>query len=228
VFAIQFLETELSQIVSIVQDQNLSLELIGLLLTIRVTLRERIMAIEVEVSEFQKLAPSRLRLKLELENTYQRASIEEYITQLAAFCGLSRNDVIVESVRPGSTFAEVAVAVVAFVPDIVRFVKYSLSFATVTLLQIGKLRDAYKSLTTSGQKSAKAVKAAKPAKAAKTVARSGRSARKSGNELQLTSVAKEIAGDKLDSARPVEIFVDTVGERVLIVGGKARVTISVV
>jgi hypothetical protein len=228
VFTIQLFERELSQIVADVRDHEQSLELIGLLLTVRVTLRERILAIEEEVSELHEVPPSRLRLKMELENTYQRGSIDEYATQLAAFCGLSREHVVVESVRPGSTLAEVAITVAAFIPDIVRFIKYSLSFATVTLLQAGKLRDAYKSLVGGGGKSAKASKTLKPARATKTIARSGSKTKRSRKEIQATNVAKEMAGDKLDKARPVEIFVDTAGERVLIVGGKARVTISVV
>lgn len=228
VFALQLLEGELSRVVSVIHDRDQSLDLIGLILTIRVALRERLMAVEEEASGFREVIPSKLRLQLEFENTYQRASIEEYKNQLAAFCGLSPGAVSLISFRTGSTFAEVVIATAAFVPDIVRFVKYSLSFATVTLLQVGKLRDAYRSLTAGGAKPSKALKAVKGAKARKSISPSGGRARKGRKELPSESVVKEIAGEKLESAKPVEVFVDTAGERVLVVGGKIRVIISVI
>jgi uncharacterized protein YjbI with pentapeptide repeats len=228
VFALQLLESKLSQIVSVVQDRDQTLDFIGLILTIRLALRERVMAIEEEAAEFQEVIPSRLRIQLEFENTYERDSIEAYKDLLADFCGLSPDDVNIQSVRTGSTFAEVFIAAAVFVPDIVRFIKYSLSFATVTLLQLGKLRDAYRSLKSGGAKRGKALKAVKGAKAVKSLSTSGSRTRKHQKELPAESVMKEITGEKLESAKPVEVFVDAAQDRVLVVGGKVRVTISVV
>jgi Pentapeptide repeats (8 copies) len=228
VFAIQLLESELTRIAALIKDPDQALEMISLILPLRVALRERVMAVENEVSELSEILPSKLRLQLEFENTYQRDSIDEYMNQMAAYCGLSNNNVTVEGIRPGSTFAEVVITAATFIPDLVRFLKYSLSLATVTLLQMGKLRDAYRSLTSGSAKPAKAVKAVKTAKATKSISQLGGRARKGRKELLSESVAKEITGNKLDSAKPVEIFVDTAGERVLIVGGKARVTISII
>jgi hypothetical protein len=228
VFALQLLEGELSRIVSGIQDRDQTLDLIGFILTIRLALRERVIAVEEEASEFQEVIPSKLRLQLEFENTYERTSIEEYKNLLADFCGLSQDDVSVHSFRTGSTFAEVFIATAVFVPDIVRFIKYSLSFATVTLLQLGKLRDAYRSLKSGGAKPRKALKAEKGAKTGKSISQTGDGTRRRQKELPSESIMKEIAGEKLESAKPVEVFVDTAQERVLVVGGKIRVIISVI
>jgi hypothetical protein len=220
VFAIQLLESELSKIASAAQDGDQALELIGLILPLRVALRERVMAVDEEVSEFLEFPPSKLRLQFDFEETYQLEVIDEYMEQLAAYCGLSRNAVTIGSIRPGSTFVEAVIAAAVFVPDIVRFIKYSLSFVTVSLTQTVKIRDAYRNLTSGKTKPAKTLKASK------SISQSGTRARKSQKGMPSVSIAKEITGDKLESAKPVEIFVDMAREKVLVVGGKVRVTIS--
>jgi hypothetical protein len=68
----------------------------------------------------------------------------------------------------------------------------------------------------------------KGAKARKSISSSSGRDRKGQKELLSESVVKEIAGEKLESAKPVEVFVDTAGERVLVVSGKVRVIISVI
>lgn len=218
VFAIQLLDEELSRVAALMRRQEQALELISLILTLRVALRERISNVEEEVSSFSDLPPSRLRLQMEFENTYDRESIDEYANQMATYCRLSRDKVVLESVREGSTIAELFVAASAFVPDVFRFIKYSLSFATISLVQARKLREAYTHLASDSPK---------PRKAATQIARSkSRSAKK--REQPSGIVTNEIIGARSDDTKPIEIFVDAVRERVLVVDGRVRVTISMV
>src|SRR5205807_2063818 len=97
-------------------------------------------------------------------------------------------------------------------------IKYSLSFATISLVQVRNLREAYTRLVSEG---------AKPRKAATQIARS-RSRSKKRKEQASGIVTNEIIGARSEDAKPIEIFVDAVRERVLVVDGRVRVTISMV
>src|SRR6266852_3589650 len=173
-----------------------ALELISLILTLRVALRERVANVEEEVSSFSDLRPSQLRLQMEFDNTYERESIDEYANQMATYCRLPRNNVVLESVRKGSTVVELFVAASAFVPDVFRFIKYSLSFATISLVQARKVREAYGRLVSDNPK---------PEKAVTQVARSRRPSAAKRRAQPSGIVTNEIIGARSDDTKPIEI-----------------------
>jgi hypothetical protein len=225
VFSIQLLDDELSRMVALFKDRDQILELMGLILTLRVTLREKVEAVEKEVSDLQDPTSSRLRVSMQFEKTYSRETIEDYAAQLASYCGLSQGQVVIQSVRQGSTIAEISIAAAAFIPDVLRFVKYSLSFATVTLVQASKLRDAYRLVKAAEAKPAKAIRTIKPKESrATSQVRSTTPTKSSTAEIATRDLLNTISED----TKPIEIFVDRVRERVLIVDGRVTVSITVI
>lgn len=225
VFSIQLLEDELSRMVALFKDRDQILELMGLILTLRVALRAKVEGVEEEVSDLQDTTRSRLRVRMEFENTYASSVIEDYAAQLATYCGISQGQVVIEKVLQGSTVAEIVVTAAAFIPDVLRFVKYSMSFATVTLVQAGKLRDAYRMVKGAETKPAKAIRTLRRKElGSKSRVRPATRPKSPSSEI----AAKNLLSTMSEDTKPIEIFVDRVKERVLIVDGKVRVAISVI
>jgi hypothetical protein len=217
VLAIQLFESTLSRSASCVQDRNHALELLSLLLTFRASLRESVTSIEQEIASIPQMLTRDLRIRMEFDASYGRASVEDYLRQMATYCHLASESIIIESLQSGSTIVEALIAGVAQVPEIVRFIRYSLSLATVTVRQAGKLRKEYSRL---GKPSANRRKVARVVAGSRSVGKRRRL------EPSMENVTKEIVGVKLENAKSIEVFVDSMNDRVLVVDGRVRVTIS--
>jgi pentapeptide repeat protein len=214
VFGIQLLHAALSREASTIRNRDEGLELLSLVLALRLALREGIEEVEEQLRDIPHASTQKLRLLLEFDDTYDRAALEDYLDQMATYCQLPATGIVIERLTEGSTIVDVAIVAATYVTDIFRFIKYSLSLATVTLTQAGKLRKEYSRLTEGAK-----AKASKPA-------RQSSKNPKAQPAVQLAQhAAAEIIGTRLESVKPIEVFVDTSRERVLVVGGKVRVTI---
>jgi uncharacterized protein YjbI with pentapeptide repeats len=217
VFGLQLLERALSRAASVIHDRDHALDLLSLLLSVRASLRGSIVSVEQQVANVPTVLTRDLRLRMEFEHSYQRTSIEDYLHQMAAYCHLPRERFIVESFQVGSTIADVLIMGSAYVADVFRFIGYSLSLATVTIKQAGKLRAEYSRL---------AKPASKQKKAAKVVARSSPVGKRRRSAPSIENMTNELVGVKLENAKPIEIFVDAMNERVLVVDGRVSVRIT--
>ena len=158
VFAIQLLENAFSQKASLIDDRDQVLELLSLVLALRVGLRERVAGVDEQLSDIPRLPSSEVRLKLEFDHTYTRTTIEDYMDQMASYCRLPKKQILIEGIRPGSTIVDILITGSAYVGDLFRFLKYSLSLATVTVNQADKLKKAYSGLTKVSKKKADVAK----------------------------------------------------------------------
>ena len=216
VFAIQLLERALSRNASGVQNRDHALELMSLLLTVRTALRESVVSIEKDLAQVTPALARNVRLKMEFDHCYEQPTIENYLQQLTTYCRLPSDGIVIERLHSGSTILDAVIAGSVYVADICRFVRYSLSLATVSIKQAGQLRREYSHLT----------KATSRRKKVARVVASGISARKQLQVPSAESVSKELVGAKLENSKAIEVFVDTMNERVLVVDGRVRVTIT--
>jgi hypothetical protein len=221
IFGIQFLEKQLSEAASSVRDRDQALQCFSLILSLRMALRDRIATVNEELStippEFSKLL-----LKMEFANSYTRAIADNYLQQLATFCNIAPTDVVVRDLKTGSTFLDVLITTPTLITDVIRFIRYSLSLATVTISDIDRLSKAFSKLKG---------KSTKRKNVSKT--RTGNPMRTNRKQHAISStvpetVAQEMVGIRPGEAKPIEVFVDTAKERVLVVDGRVKVTISLV
>lgn len=216
VFAIQLFHDSIAQRAVFINDSEEGLDILSLVLALRVALRERITAIEEEVAEYRGQEVSKLKIQMLFENTYSRSEIEQYLGHLAAYCAMGPTAIKVDVFKSGSTFVDLSVTVATYLMDVVRFLRYSLPMAKVTLSEAGKVKKEF------GRLVAPSVKRA-PTK--RTGTRSRAMVRKVEHH-PTQSTASEIMGEQLESAKPIEVFVDAIREQVLVVNGKVRVTIN--
>lgn len=214
VFGMRLLEANLSQLANAVRDRSQALELLQLILALRVSLRDQVSAIDNEATAMARTGlVQRLRVSLAFENSYDRKAIEDYLDQLRRFCRLTARSVKIATIEQGSTIGDVAIVASTYLTDVVKFIKYSLSLATITLTQTRRLKSEYKKLRRSSR-----------AAATSPLAKERRSRTVALANSQ--SLVKEVVGAETTVAKPIEVFVDAVGDRVLVVGGKVKVTIT--
>jgi hypothetical protein len=220
VFGIQLLERALSRNATGVNDRDHALELLSLLLAVRASLRERISSVEREVKDLPEFSGGYLRIRLEFDQNHQRASIDDYTVQMATYCHLSEDKLILESLQSGSTLVDLLITGSTCLADVFRFIRYSLSFATVAIMQAGRLKREYSRLS-EGPVKRKSKKTARVMAAGNSTGK-----RRAISEPSVANVTKEIIGVRLETAKPIEVFVDAMKEQVLIVDGRVRVTIT--
>jgi uncharacterized protein YjbI with pentapeptide repeats len=216
VLAIHLLDVAASGLATSTDDRDQALELISLVFSLRLALRQRVVAIDAQVRRIEAGPYSQMRLKLEFENAYTRDRINAYLDQLGAYCSVSRGAIVLEHFGAGSTIVEVLLATLVPVADVFRFIKYSLSLATVTIHQVGKLKRAYSDLVGRPRR---------PRALAKPSRRSPALAHKGDVVVSPATVAGEMLGARPTGCGPIEIVVDTARERVLVVEGRVKVTI---
>jgi Pentapeptide repeats (9 copies) len=223
VFGIQYLYNEVASRVGSLHDRPAMTEGLSFIMSLRISLRERLSLVQRELGEAQRAYPGALvkRASLVFEGTYSIASIKDYILQLRTFlCLPVENGVEILGYRTGSTFFELLLAAPTQVIDLLKFFKYSLALLTITLKEATELKGAVVKL--------------KEDRAPK-VARGGAHRReKRVTDASLAGVthrgyerasAQEIMATPLRDGKPIEVFVDSFREKVLVVGGKARITI---
>jgi uncharacterized protein YjbI with pentapeptide repeats len=220
VFTIKLLESAFSDIASRVIDRDQALQLFSLILNLRLALRQQIADISTDIA-IMPAVPSKMRLKMHFENEYHKAELQDYLQQMANYCGISSDLVVLENVQRGSTIAEAIVAAPILVTEVVRFIRYSLSLATVTVLQGAKLRKAFTSLTGAGT-ARKRIATPKTGGRSRTL----RGSKKAGQSMG--AITSEMVGIKSDEAKQIEIFVDKAKDRILVVDGRVRVSISLI
>jgi hypothetical protein len=196
VFALQLLDEELSRSALRIKDRDHALQFFGLLMSLRVALRESLGAIEADLRELPALVTPNIVLNFEFENTYERTAADDYLGQLTAFCGNRRSDVVVREFRQGSTPIEAILKAAAPLLDVVRFIRCSLSLATVTVKQGTKLKKEFVKLR--GERDRK----------------KSRRRRASPKSTQAIAATQATVGARMDEAKPVEIFVERTGSRV--------------
>ena len=217
IFGIRLLEATASRMAASTEDRDHALELVGLVFSLRLALRNRLAHVDARVAQISMPQRSRLQLKLEFENTYDRGAIEKYLSLLRNYCRLSDKDVTLAAFAHGSTIVDVVVASMVSVPELFRFIGYSLSLATMTVRKFGQLKRAYSDAGSSSRKSVSPFP--------KSTRRSTALAKARDLSVSAASVASEMVGTRPPGAGPIEVFVDTAKERVLVVDGRVRVTI---
>jgi hypothetical protein len=160
------------------------------------------------------MSAQRITMKMEFTPTFERRVIEEYLKLLADYCNISPAEILVSGFKQGSTIVDFIIRASTSLTDVLRFLKYSLSMATITLNETNKLRMAYGALKSEPARFKRTLKPRIPKLKAKI-----------RKENSSESVANEIIGARLEESRSMEIFVDKAKERVLIVDGKVKITI---
>jgi len=211
VFSIKALEKALSEEASRLRSQDQMLELFNILLTFRLGLRQRVNAIEDELTKCPSRPSLALKVFLEFEETFSRPQIDEYLALLAQYCAIANSSIDLRRFEQGSTFVEFVLGSKTLLVEVLRFLKYSMPIVTCTLKEAGKSRKAFAEL-----------KSPKP----ELVRRAKKQRRRqSRTETLSQSVVSEITGTNLQESAQIEVFVDKAKERVLVVGGKVKVTI---
>jgi hypothetical protein len=215
IFSIEIMERELSERTRFIQNRDQALQLFSLILNLRVALRERMTTVERELTELPPFVAHHLTVHMEFYRTFELKAIEEYLRLMADYCGIPSTGISINSFKQGSTIVDFIVSASTSLTGVLRFMKYSLSMATITLNETSKLRKAYAALRTESGPQGNAVK--------KRVSKKAKLKRH--KEIPSESVANEIMGNRSEESRPMEIFVDRAKEKVLLIDGKVRITI---
>jgi uncharacterized protein YjbI with pentapeptide repeats len=219
VFTIQFLDATVSSRASDLRDRRQMLEIMSLALGLRVALRDEIALIDQELSHVADSSGRELSLRMEFQNTYQRSDVIDYLAQMAAYCHISAANIRIEDFHQGSTFIDALVAAGTQLAEVFRFIRYSLSLATVTVSQAGKLKKECDRLSNNP----KGERRRAPAQSRNAAVRASK-----GNHLASArrDVSKEVMGFRSEAVKSIEVFVDTANERVLVLDGRVQVTIT--
>lgn len=215
VFAIRLLERTLTKRFEKVHGTEEKLLLFGLIAVLRMEVSDRRTAIERELDDVPEVAPTDVEFAFEFENTYSEKPIRTYLHQLTSFAGLRATQLRVKSIRQGSTLVNAVLTAAASLREVIRFVRYSLSSATVVLGEMKKVQKGYRELS-NGTKAPAQKKRASAAK------RGRRADTTTVDRRRADAVVKTDAGE---SPR-IDIFVDQAKEQVFVVGGRVRITVS--
>jgi hypothetical protein len=215
VFTIKLLDTALAKEAERARDSEQGLQIFGLILAVRVSLRERVATLEHELTDIPERMDGKAAIAFEFENTYQRRQVDLYLAQMATFCHLRATDLKVRDIRSGSTFVDAVLAASAPLREIVRFIRYSLATASVVLREARKVRKSYQKLA-SGE-----MRRSSPRKRARKPTRHPES-------LSAPKTIDAIVGRGSEETKQIEIFVDQSKEQIFVVGGRVRVTVSYV
>lgn len=216
VFALQFLQDAISRRASQLPNERQMLEIVSLALGLRVSVRERIAAIDRDAAELAGIFANSVNLRMQFEHTYNREALADYMGQLGSFCQISPGDIRIEKYRCGSTFVDVLIGAGTQISELFRFIRYSLSLATVAISQAGKLRKEYNRLA----------RGATNARIGKSSQRRSRATRAPKMISTGQEVREELVGKKSKETKSIEVLVDTANERVLVLDGRVQVTIT--
>jgi len=217
VFAIRLLERTLTKRFEKVRGTEEKLLLFGLIAILRMESSERRAAIERELDSVPEVAPADVEFAFEFENTYSEKPIRTYLRQLASFAGLRATQLRVRSIRQGSTLVDAILTAAASFREAVRFVRYSISSATVVLGEVKKVQKDYRKLG-NGSK----------APSRKTTASAAKRVRRADTKTTDRTRIDAVVGTDSRESQQIDIFVDQAKEQVFIVGGRVRVTVSYV
>jgi hypothetical protein len=209
----RLLERSLSERSAGLTDRGQALDLLSLLLAIRLSLHTRIEAVSAEEASLPATKYANLDLQFAFESTLDRAAIEDYLQQLSLFCSLKQEQVAVRTFRRGSTFVDAFIIGAVHLAEVFRFVKYSLSAATVAVEAGGKLKKALRDLSRDQRPTVTptAVNYRSLVTSSPTVNR---------------RLSASVLDDALGQTDPIDVIVDAMNDRVLVVGGRVRVTIA--
>jgi hypothetical protein len=217
IFAIQYLETTLSRKATELASRDQGIQLLSLIIDLRVSLRERILRVEDELSEIPPVESAGIRISMHFERSFSRAEFDQYVHGLATYCGLTEAGLSITRFANGSTFADIVISGSTMLTDVLRYLRYSLSLATITLAHTMKLRKLLLSCPNRAKPQALITKRSPSAKAV----------RKRKLDARSAAVTSEIIGARPKGIRPIEIFVDKANEQVLIIDGNVKVTVSI-
>lgn len=215
VFTIKLLDGALAKYAEGARNGDQGLQIFGLILAVRMALRDRMATIEQELVEVPEFAGRNAVLRLEFENNYSARLIGAYLGQMRSFCDIAPDDLRVHSVEKGSTIVEAVLGATAPLQAIFRFVRYSLAGATTMLSEASRLRRSYQKLRAAGQSRSKG-----PPKNKRGRPRRDERAAATKNSVDV------IVGRGTDETRKIEVFVDQAKEQIFVVGGRVRVTVS--
>jgi hypothetical protein len=214
IFAIELMEKTFSGSARLVRNRDQALHIFSLILNLRVELQTRLAAVERELAAVPPIVAPALTVHMEFERTFARAATDQYLSLLGSYSHISDCDILVTGFEQGSTTLDFVILTAASLPSVLRFLKCSLSMATVTLKETTKFRNAYKALTGAPTSRRSAVSSPKTkAKRNKVIA-------------SPDILAHAIIGSEVNETRSLQIFVDTAKEKVLVVDGTVTVTIS--
>ena len=220
VFALQLLNDTISTKASDLRDRHQALEVMGLALGLRVAIRDRVTSVAQEMATVPDILAPQQWIEMEFENSYQRSSIADYLDLMACYCRIPTSDIQIQTLRTGSTLVDVLVATGAYVTDVFRFVKFSLSLAAVTVSQLGKFKKQCDQLVKSTKGTSRT------RKSAQVRGRNANAGKRIRSSPSSEEFSKHLLDVKSDAARAIEVFVDTANERVLVLDGRVRVTIT--
>jgi hypothetical protein len=215
IFSMEIMEKEFSERTRFIQNRDQALQLFSLILTLRITLRERIFVVESELALLPPIVPHQFNMHMECCRTFELKSIEEYLRLMADYCGVPATGVSIKGFRQGSTIVDFIVSTPTSLVSVLRFLKYSLSMVTITLNETNKLRKACAALQPKSRQR----------ESIATDRISGKAKLTRNKERPAESIANEIMGSRPVESRSMEIFVDKAKDKVLIIDGKVRITI---
>jgi hypothetical protein len=215
IFAIQIMEKAFCQTARFVQNRDQALHVFSLILNLRAELEARLAAVERELAAVPSIVAEALTVYMQFERTFERDATDQYLSLLGSYCDIVESNIVVRAFKQGSTTVDFIILTAASLAGILRFLKCSLSLATITLKETTKLRKAYNAL-----------KDASPSEP-NTLKRPRTTGRRRNAIPSSDSISRAIIGPKADEARSLEIFVDKAKEKVLVVDGRVTITICV-